>query len=90
MQNLTADQIAAEIPELLEQRRLLALEFDLGMETSEEHRRSLQRRVALLSTRVQRLEVAVSVARRTGGPLALESARRALKDCWRITGSLAN
>lgn len=90
MQNLTADQIAAEIPELLEQRRLLALEFDLGMETSEEHRRSLQRRVALLSTRVQRLEVAVSVARRTGGPLALESARRALMDCWRVTGSLAN
>ena len=90
MQNLTADQIATEIPALLEERRLLALEFDLGMESSEEHRRSLQRRVALLGTRVQRLEVAVSVARRTGGPLALESARRALTDCWRVTGSLAN
>lgn len=90
MQNLNADQIAAEIPALLEERRLLALELDLGMESSEEHRRSLQRRVALLGTRVQRLEVAVSVARRTDGPLALESARRALMDCWRITGSLAN
>lgn len=90
MQNLTADQIAAEIPALLEERRLLALELDMGLEASEEHRRSLQRRVALLGTRVQRLEVAVSVARRTDGPLALESARRALMDCWRVTGSLAN
>lgn len=90
MQNLTADQIADEIPALLEERRLLALELDLGMESSEEYRRSLQRRVALLGTRVQRLEVAVSVARRTDGPLALEAARRALMDCWRVTGSLAN
>lgn len=88
MQNLTADQIAAEIPALLEERRLLALELDMGLEASEEHRRSLQRRVALLGNRVQRLEVAVSVARRTDSPLALESARRALMDCWRITGSL--
>ena len=90
MQNMTADQIAAEIPALLDERRLLALELRLGMETSEAHRRSLQRRLALLDTRVQRLEVAVSIARRTDGPLALESARRALTDCWRVTGSLAN
>lgn len=90
MQSMTADQIAAEIPALLDERRLLALELRLGMETSEAHRRSLQRRLALLDTRVQRLEVAVSIARRTDGPLALESARRALTDCWRVTGSLAN
>lgn len=89
MHDLTADQIAAEVPALLEERRLLALELDLGMEANEAHRRSLQRRVALLGTRIQRLEVAVSVARRTDGPLALEAARRALKDCWSVTGSLA-
>ena len=89
MQNLTADQIVDEIPALLQERRLLALELDMDLEASEDHRRSLQRRVALLGTRIQRLEVAVSVARRTGGPLALQSARQALRDCWSVTGSLA-
>lgn len=82
------NQLADELPELLEHRRLLALELDLGMEVDEDHRASLQRRVALLGSRIQHAEVAVSVARRSGGPMALSAAQRAVSDAWRVAGSL--